>query len=536
MNSFDFIKPQDSIGATLNPQSPVKKSSAVSVVSSGDCSSDKKVLTSDLSGAFLKSYLVPKQVRHSSVSFGASTADKINSAILLGVVSDNPVVKRFDGGYLVDPTTETVIYYGADAKKFLKDVKTFTDDTQIILQSDGKITAESLNGEKYSLDEPGAILLKPYTYLNVTSVEGNPLVITSKAPPGWYDKFSPEGATKQYFDNLVNINKNYYKGYIHNSAFGDSLPELLDNNIVVAKNASSIKFNKDVKNLYVLHQKLEQTSLSEKEKAKIVKLYKQVQNRKIQAQNPGEVDSSSFVGPLNGVYKKLLDSKILTQNKNIPQKAKWSSLYSEEDLRKSLEKKLALSEEDQDKVIDIWKKTTKSGYDITGLVKEAKGIAVYKHSDKINQYNSMPTEWMTNSTTWTEQGAPFVGVSRVVSADSQGARGFNEIRPEEVIHKHQNHDDPFKKQEEIYVVTKGKAAFYTANDNKKEVKILNAGDMMVVPSGFAHGVVAIDDDYEHLCVQTPSAFQYGFQFKNVLEPFSEELVEEAKNKLDSKKE
>ena len=108
------------------------------------------------------------QAKHnlSNISFLGDTAKNINKVISLNENGESSLIRRPDGGYLVDKDTGTVVYYGLDAKNFLKNTAYFDKDTEIVSQSDGQLSvtapARQTNSERKSLSfsEPGAILIE----------------------------------------------------------------------------------------------------------------------------------------------------------------------------------------------------------------------------------------------------------------------------------------------------------------------------------------------------------------------------------------
>ena len=69
-------------------------------------------------------------------------------------------------------------------------------------------------------------------------------------------------------------------------------------------------------------------------------------------------------------------------------------------------------------------------------------------------------------------------------------------------------------------------------NGKSGVQILKEGDLAVVGPGVLHCINSILGDYEHIVVQVPSAFQYGFDFKQTVKPPSD--YDEDKLKLEAK--
>ncbi len=477
-------------------------------------------------------YPVSKHVNNPRlISFTGATADKIKKAILLGNYGDTQIIKRYDGGYLVNNETETIVYYGEDAKNLLKYQTYFPDETQIILQSDGKLKTTTQNGENIELSEPGALLINKNTYAKVNVLEGNPMVITSKRPPKWFSKMKPNNEHRQYFETLVDKNNYYYNQCFHKSYLEEEYNILCKDGIVIDYDLNHLKFHNYSSNKQFIND-LNKTSLSKVQRDKVLNLYNQVKAReKYEIQNPGNVSRKDFKDCPDWVYDKLCEYSILNRDKNDPDKAVWHSFYKIDRLKKELWDEIGIYGDAKDNIVEVWERTTKSGYDITGLVQAKNGITVYKHSGKYNQFNYKPTEWITNATEWADGESPTIGVSRVISDQEKQVRNFNIIRPEEKIHKHENPNNKFENQTEVYILTQGRAAFCNSINNKNEIRILEPGDMFIVPPDLAHGLIAVDDEYEHLCCQVPSAFHYGFKFKNVVEPFPQELTDEAMTKL-----
>lgn len=477
----------------------------------------------------LKAYYLP--CSRKNIAFSGATATKINQAIKLGASKDTTIPQRYDGGYLVDRETNTIAYYGDAAKRLLKNSTNFPFETQVILQSDGKVVVEDLNGKKMHLNEPGAVVINPKTSAKVNVLAGNPLVIVSEKTPKYYSSLSPTNEHKEYFDIVTERNKYIYKGLINKDAISEEYDELLNKKIIYNCSDKDFKFA-NFKSESEVKSKLEETNLSVVQKLKVAKMYRQSRERmKNPNQTPGEVSKNDFKNCPDVVFHKLCMNGLLKVDPKNPNNATWSQYYKRDELQKELSIKLASMPSQHKEILKIWDKTTKSGYDLTGLISSSNGIYVYKHSEKMNQFNSKPTEWITNSSAWSGNKPLHIGVSRVVSDETTEARSIKEIRPEEGPHQHKNPKEKHKRLTEIYLLTQGSAAIGTIEKGKPKLKILHAGDMCVIPSDVAHGVVAIDGEYEHLCFQTPSAFQYGFSYKTNLSPFSNNFTDEAIDKL-----
>ena len=153
----------------------------------------------------------------------------------------------------------------------------------------------------------------------------------------------------------------------------------------------------------------------------------------------------------------------------------------------------------------------------------------------MNNWTQEGTNWITNSTALasTDGTSPFVGVS-IVQDDRHKVVHMSEVRSEEKLHAHPNLEE--KRQTEIYLITSGAAALNVVKDGKSQVKILHEGDLAVVGPGVAHSINSIAGEYEHIVSQVPSAFQYGFSFKQSIDEPSdyneEELIKRAMELLE----
>lgn len=156
------------------------------------------------------------------------------------------------------------------------------------------------------------------------------------------------------------------------------------------------------------------------------------------------------------------------------------------------------------------------------------GISVYLLKDRYSYNRLIPVEWVSASTMWGDNN---IFVSRVYdNTQSDTQRGIDKIRAEE-LHFHKNKNNPNLTIPELYLVTNGRGALYTGQNNKKQIRILNAGDFCLVTSGIEHCLCAIDGEYEHLVAQIPSTHQYEPLFKNSISLVPEKLILEAKEKL-----
>lgn len=283
--------------------------------------------------------------------FGAAASYIDTAKILTPKGNYIDLKKRPDGGFNVDRTTGTILYYGNDAKKFLKNKKYFDRDTEIITQAHSKIVVRSEKGDVFCINEPGTIMINKDTKASVELAEGTILVITSQKTPRWYNKVSahPKNKHASFFNEIVNLNRHIYENKeINKKALTETeYKTLLKNNIIeenarneiTSQNSNSISkikklfntisliFNKllgnnpnhffkfsNIKNITDFNEKIDNIGLTEKEKKKLTALYLRMQNAwNNPCQNPGEVKPSDF-GSNRQLFTKLLLCGILKKS------------------------------------------------------------------------------------------------------------------------------------------------------------------------------------------------------------------------------
>lgn len=450
-----------------------------------------------------------------NVAFLGNTANFINKVVSITEGGEAAVLQRPDGGYLVDKITNTIVYYGREAKAFLERTKVFTKETEIITQSGCSlgIIIPKINSDGYiqklMFSDPGAILIEPETRLDVKILKGNPLVITTEKKPDWYNMAGPEGEHKNHFDQIADINKRLYKGHILKSLFTDEETGLLlSAHIIKPVDNNYVEFNKFVSEKQLRNNLSE--FVTKKQVEKIASVWKQVNERlSSDTQNCGEILKNTFDSALT---QRLMSSKIIASHPKNDKVLVWNSFFKEEELMDRLAEAQISRDEAQD-IRNVWKNTTRSGFDNSGLTWLTDGVTVYSHKYKTNLWAQTPTEWIVNSDAKAGK-APFVtGVSRVYTENSEKTPvDFNKIRAAEVLHSHPTMGE--KRQTEVYLVTQGKAAFLSMQNGRPNVSVLNEGNMAIINPDVAHRLIGIDGEYEHLVCQVPSAFQYGFAFKN----------------------
>lgn len=449
-----------------------------------------------------------------NISFQGNTANSINKANSITESGEAKLVKRPDGGYLVDKNTGTVIYYGIDAKNLLERTSYFDKETEIISQSDGSLSISvfenKLTTEKKSFlfSEPGAVLIEANTPAKIKVEKGNPLVITTERKPNWYEKAGPNGIHKEHFNNLIKNNYHIFNGHVYKTAFDkNDLKKLINKEILKTVDDNYVQFvNFDSSD--TLKNKLAKLGFSGEQVEKISDTWVKTKERKLHGYENGVVKRDIFK---KDTLEKLISSNILETPFQEEDNLFWKSYYTEEELIKKLNKAGILNTEQKD-VVDVWKNTTRSGYDDSGLAWSADGVTVYLHKEKLNLWNQNPSDWIVSSDSWSKN-KPFVaGVSRICPKDIYSKpTPFKTVRAEESLHSHPKKAD--KQQSEVYLITQGTAAILTMQNGKPKISVLNKGDMTVVNPGVAHSIMGIKGEYEHLVCQVPSVFQYGPMFK-----------------------
>jgi len=150
------------------------------------------------------------------------------------------------------------------------------------------------------------------------------------------------------------------------------------------------------------------------------------------------------------------------------------------------------------------------GKDKTGIVWEKNGIVAYSHNLRRDLWNiNKGTEWIVDSSS---KDIPVAGVSRVSYKEREGPVRFSSIRPQENIHRHPVRDGN-KKMIEVYLVTKGIGALLVIQNGRPKPFFINSDNIAVIQPEVVHEIIAAQAPYEHLVVQVPSVFQYGFWFK-----------------------
>lgn len=425
-----------------------------------------------------------------------------------------PLTHQEDGSILVDAETGTSVFTGKAARNLLENTTEFHGETEIILPPDCRVELK-IGRKSIEMAEAGAFLIGDNTGANVKVIKGEPVVIQTQRAPGWYERIGPDGPMKDQFDKMSDLNRHLVACSTSKDKFSpEDLQKLQEFNLVTTdpSDQGSVFWDPSVKSDEDLNTRLIQAGFQGEAIKNNTELWLNTVKRRILSFHYGRVPRKAFT---REQLKKLVDCSILLENKLDRKMVYWSKYTTEGELREILT--LANFHGDEaDGITNIWKKTTRSGYDHSGLAWDSKKVVAYSQKDKFNMWNANPTEWLVNSTAYAGKNKPFtVGVSTVRAKKVYDQPvDFHQIRPGETIHRHPVRED--KKQTEGYMVRGGKAALLTIRQGKPAYTFMEPGDMAVIDPGVAHCVLAAEGDYDHLCFQVPSAFQYGFLFKNEL--------------------
>ncbi len=537
----------------------------------------RNTLSTDIKKFFSTNNINTSSIRANflPISFKGNAPQIKKAFIITGEKEDLPLlVTKKNDSYVVEFDSQTELIYGIDAVKYLDSNTDFHYDTQVIFpkKAEGVI---HIGDKDINLPENSAVLINAGTKASIETKKGYPIAIITKKDFDWYERYSADSkdlGIRNKFLELMYYNSHLYNGEftpnvllsegIKDEAFLASIgvdkyksknnllydiyakkemldedkrqeielvKELLDKlyatEIIEKKDEGYIGFVKYCAPEYLL-QMLKQFGFNEEEINKIMPIYKKARKVRLDARFSIKNRADNYP---EYIVEKMKELGIIHDNKFDSSKfIYWKECYgNEESLRKRLSKN-GFSEEEQAIIVKNWKDFNNSGFDISGLKFINENIAVYNLNDKLNNWTQEKTEWVTNSTAIaSEEGnTPFIGVS-IVQSDEEKVIPMSKIRKEEKLHAHPNLDD--KRQTEIYLVTSGAAALNVVKDGKSCIKILEEGDLAIVGPGVAHCVNSILGEYEHIVTQVPSAFQYGFDFKSIVdepEDYDAKLLEQ----------
>lgn len=493
-------------------------------------------------------------------------APKIKQAfIITGDEEDVPLrVTEKNRSFIIDFDSQSEIIYGTAAIDFLDGNNEFEYDTQIIFPKNCEGSLYLENGKKVPLSENSGVLINKKTKAKVKIEKGYPFIIMSKKDYEWYERHSKDASDKTIQDKfleLVYFNSHLYNGEFTPNVFLDSsysddyeylksigidknesrnrliydlydkrdildeekrkdveqakalMDKLYDTGVIKSRDDGYVKFDVYSKPSHK-ENVLRQKGFSEEEIEKLMPVYEQARqvfiDSKIALKNSSEGYSQETID-------KMKQTGLLFNNKKNLDYIYWKKMFgNEKSLLNALREK-GFSEEEQKEILENWKKHNKTGYDLSGLKFINENLAVYNLNDKLNNWTQGETNWVTNSTAMQSDdgNAPFVGVS-MVQLDNNEIVPMSALRKGEKLHAHPNLKE--KRQTEIYVITSGAAALNVVKGGKSQVKILKEGDLAVISPSVMHSVNSVAGKYEHICAQVPSAFQYGFSFKQIVDP------------------
>ncbi len=513
------------------------------------------------------------------ISFRGNTPD-IKRAFLITSDKDVPLLEtKENGSYVIDFDSQTEVVYGKNALSYLDKTDNFLYDTQIIIpkKCEGELV---LDGKTIPLPENSAAMINADTAAKVKIKKGYPMVIFSKKDYDWYEHYGRDVKNeniKNKFLELTYFNSHLYNGdfppamllsdeftnndFLHslgldkyksaNNLIYDLsskrdmmtdemrqkydkaralLDKLFEKDIISAKPNGYIRFNQFYNNEYQ-EKFLKEKGFTDDEIAEIMPIFTQT--------NTVHSDSrlaraGSAEGMPQALISRLKESGILHNNKKNLDKIYWRETFgNEENLRNKLGKH-DFSEEEKNEVVNYWRKSGNTAYDISGLKFINDDVAVYNLNDKLNNWTLEKTNWVSNSTALKSGGekTPFIGVS-LVQADEDNIYEMSELRKGEKLHRHPNLEE--RKQTEMYLITSGAAALTIIKNGKPKIKILKEGDLAIIAPAVEHCVNSVLGEYEQIVAQVPSAFQYGFDFKCIAkepEGYNEaDMVKKAKVRL-----
>ena len=310
------------------------------------------------------------------------------------------------------------------------------------------------------------------------------------------------------------------------------MDKLFKEDLVEKKSDGYIRF-KSLYNLDYMQNILREKGFDEETIEKLMPIYKQAYQTRIDSRFALKNNAASFKSEY---IKRMKEAGILYNAKKDAEHIYWREVFgNENDLRGRLYN-AGFNKDEENEIVEAWRKENITGFDISGLKFINENMAVYNLNDKLNNWTHEKTNWVTNSTVLSssEGSTPFVGVS-MVQYDDKKLIPIKSIRSEEKLHAHPNLEE--KRQTEIYVISSGAAILNVVKNGQSKTQLLKEGDLAVVGPGVLHCVNSILGEYEHIVTQVPSAFQYGFGFKQIVEPPSdydeERLSKEAMEELEN---
>ena len=233
---------------------------------------------------------VPNSMR-SYINFRGN-APQVTKATIVSTGTDDIVIpKTENGGYIVEPETQTEFIYGNDAKKFLNKTNKFEYDTQITFPVKAKGSL-FIDGKEIKIKENSTVLLNKGTDAKVNVESGYPQILMTKKEYPWYCKHGRNDDNvdlKNKFNELTYLNSHSYNGEFKPKLFGK---EEHENNYLAAKLRDN-GFIKDTKDGFIKFEHYPTWDYQKEQLAKkgfndwdlnaIEPVYKQVRKTKIDA-------------------------------------------------------------------------------------------------------------------------------------------------------------------------------------------------------------------------------------------------------------
>lgn len=450
--------------------------------------------------------------------------------------------KRADGGYLLKSDMGLVAYFNDDAKKYVKGRTEYSKDTQILNNKGGQVVIK-VGDESFTFTEPGIIKIGRGTKAKVEVLKGDPQVITTEKSPDWYKSYGPDS---NKFNSTIAQNKHYYFADVSKKIFKDGeLDILLDNGIVKpTKDERFYRFEEitdfdksDEFGLFnKMQSKLQSVGLSDKRVDSLLTEWSNSKEREISGRESGKFSKKQDLGDLTDkTINTLKDNGIVKQfminNEKDEDTYHWANYQTQDELTAKLDE-IPISGKDKEKVVELWQKTSKAGYDISGLIWEpdnGANVTVYASEKKLNLGAGIKSDWKDNSTMWAGNGRePFsTGLSSVDFESPTGEPcSFADVRTAEALHKHPDDDDA--NQAEIYYgLGDNVGAIATVINGKLDYTMLENDDLVLIEPGTIHEVAALGGEghYIHNLIQGASVFHLPYKdnpnFKLDVDPVKE---------------
>ena len=161
------------------------------------------------------------------------------------------------------------------------------------------------------------------------------------------------------------------------------------------------------------------------------------------------------------------------------------------------------------------------GLNYSGLIWEKSGVLIYARTGRKNLWSPQEDlEAIVDSVTYGgKEHPPLIGGIHFQTEETvREDIDFIKSRPRESLHHHPSRGKEGKVVE-VYYICNGEAGMLFIKKGIPHMVFLRAGDMAIVEPGTTHAIFVVGRQYyEHLALQIPSTFQYGFMFKEDVSP------------------